>query len=410
MKQPDAPHKMPVKKDPTPDHGRNLFAEPLFPSPVKGRFLRRLNRFVIECDCRGKTVRAHLPNPGRLWELLIPGRVITLVRNAPGAERTTPYTAVAVARDGATVLLHTAKTNEVVQFLLRERLISGLEGVEVVKREVTAGKSRFDFLLREGGENILLEVKSCTLFGRSLAMFPDAVSARARRHLEELAAHAKTGCRCGVIFLIHSPRPAFFLPDYHTDYEFAHTFQEQRHLLFYRAVRVSWGEDLRLGRDIGEVPIPWQLLRRECRDQGCYLLILHLAADTRLAVGARGECRFPAGYYLYTGSARKDLSARLARHLRKGGKNFHWHVDYLREAAGSCRALPIRTPDDLECELAAALHRLALYAFPGFGSSDCSCPSHLFFLGESDPLHHPGLLELLQYYRMDRLALPSPGR
>jgi len=383
----------------------NLFHQPLFPASIPGRYIRRLNRFVIECDLGGQVVRAHLPNPGRLWELLIPGRVVTLTENIALPERATPFTAVAVEREGVTVLLHTHKTNDVVHFLLEERRIPGLETAEIIKREFSLAGSRFDFLLREGNENILLEVKSCTLFGSSLAMFPDAVTARGRRHLLDLADHAQNGYRCGVIFVIHSPHPGFFLPDYHTDFAFSQTFLEKKARLFYRAISISWQNNLRLGMNIREATIPWPLLDRECRDQGSYLLLLTLPADTAVSVGSMGRIHFPAGYYLYAGSAKRNLSKRLERHLRKR-KNFHWHIDYLRDGASSCLALPFRTQDDLEHDLAAALGNIADWSIPKFGASDCSCPSHLFGM-TVNPLHKSDFLKLLQYFRMDRLNDPD---
>ena len=383
----------------------NLFRQSLFPEIITGRYIRRLNRFVIECDLGGQVVRAHLPNPGRLWELLIPGRVVTLVKSPVLPERATPFTAVAVEREGVTVLLHTQKSNDVVQFLLEERRIPGLETAEIIKREFTMGGSRFDFLLKEGNEKILLEVKACTLFGRSLAMFPDAITARGRRHLLELAAHTRDGYRCGVIFVIHAPHPGFFLPDYHTDYAFSQTFQDKKDLLFYRALRISWQKDLRLDMNIQEASIPWSLLARECRDQGSYLLLLTLPADVAVTVGSLGRIHFPAGYYLYTGSAKRNMAKRLDRHLRKR-KNFHWHIDYLRDVASSCFALPFRTRDDLEHDLAGALSNIADWSIPKFGASDCSCPSHLFGMA-TNPLHRPEFLELLQYFRMDRLTIPN---
>jgi len=385
----------------------NLFHQPLFPEIIPGRYIRRLNRFVIECDLDGQVVRAHLPNPGRLWELLIPGRVVKLVENTALPERATPFTAVAVEREGVTVLLHTQKSNDVVAFLLEERRIPGLETAAIVRREFTLAGSRFDFLLKDGSEKILLEVKSCTLFGASLAMFPDAVTARGRRHLLELAAHTRDGYRCGAIFLIHSPCPGFFLPDYHTDYAFSRTFREKKDRLFYRTLRISWQDDLRLGMDIREARIPWPLLDRECRDQGSYLLLLTLPADIGVSVGSLGRIHFPAGYYLYVGSAKRNLAKRLDRHLRKR-KNFHWHIDYLRDVAPSCLALPFRTQDDIEHILAAALAGIADWSIPKFGASDCSCPSHLFGM-TANPLHRPDFLKLLQYFRMDRLALPDQG-
>ncbi|MFA5180703.1 MAG: DNA/RNA nuclease SfsA [Syntrophales bacterium] len=383
----------------------NLFRQPLFPDIVPGRHIRRLNRFVIECDLGGQVVRAHLPNPGRLWELLLPGRVVTMVKNPVLPERATPFTAVAVEREGVTVLLHTQKSNDVVHFLLEERRIPGLENAAIVKREFTLGGSRFDFLLKEGNEKILLEVKSCTLFGSSLAMFPDAITARGRRHLLELAAHTRDGYRCGVIFVIHSPHPGFFLPDYHTDYAFSQTFQEHKELLFYRAIRIAWRDDLRLGMDIREARIPWPLLARECRDQGSYLFLLTLPADLTISVGSLGQTHFPAGYYLYAGSAKRNMAKRLDRHLRKR-KNFQWHIDYLRDVASSCLALPFRTQDDLEHDLAAALDGIVDWSIPKFGASDCSCPSHLFGMA-TNPLKRTDFLKLIQYFRMDRLTIPD---
>jgi len=74
------------------------------------------------------------------------------------------------------------------------------------------------------GDPFVLEVKSCTLFGNSIAMFPDAVTVRGRRHIEELAALAVRGTAGGVVFLVHTPRVRYFLPDYHTDLTFARTF------------------------------------------------------------------------------------------------------------------------------------------------------------------------------------------
>jgi sugar fermentation stimulation protein A len=204
-----------------------------------------------------------------------------------------------------------------------------------------------------------------------------------------------------VIFVIHSPQPVFFLPDYHTDHSFAQTFQEQKDLLFYRAIRISWEEDLRLGMDIREARIPWPLLTRECRDQGSYLLVLTLPVEMTISVGSLGQIHFPAGYYLYAGSAKRNLTKRLDRHLRRR-KNFHWHIDYLRDIASSCCALPFRTRDEIEHELASNLDRIADWSIPKFGASDCSCPSHLFGMA-ANPLHREDFLKLLQYFRMDRL-------
>jgi len=391
----------------------DLAASPLVDVVSAGLFARRPNRFVVEVEVDGRYVLAHLPNPGRLWELLLPGRRVLLAPGGDAPGRKLPYAAVAVVREGVTVPLHTQKTNDAAHFLLHRRLVPGLEGARVLKREVALGGSRFDFLLRDGRGEILLEVKSCTLFGRRLAMFPDAVTERGRRHLEVLAGAAATGLRCGVLFLVHSPRPSLFLPDYHTDFAFARAFAEYREKVFYRALCLSWTEDLRLEGVVREAAIPWDVLEGEGRDRGAYVLVLKLPQALRLRVGSLGERAFPAGWYLYVGAAAKDLSARLARHLRKGGKSRHWHIDYLREASLSCAAIPVRTADDVECDLAAAVGAIADGCVARFGSSDCSCPGHLFHMRE-DPLRNPAFIGVLQHFRMDRPVAAweqgGPGR
>ena len=119
----------------------------LFPEVKQGRFIRRLNRFIVECSLDGEIVRAHLPNPGRLWELLLPGKIVILVPSDPVPGRSTTYTAVAVLRDGTPVLLHTQKANTIVRYLLEKNQIRGLENTKIIKQEAVFGTSRFDFLL-----------------------------------------------------------------------------------------------------------------------------------------------------------------------------------------------------------------------------------------------------------------------
>jgi len=384
----------------------NLFTVPLFPGLVAARFVCRLNRFVLACDLEGDIVSAHLPNPGRLWELLLPGRTVYLAKNGK-SPRTTPYTAVAVDRAGAKVLLHTSMANRVVRFLLEEGRLPGWEGAEIIKAEAVFGHSRFDFLLRQGAQQAVLEVKSCTLFGRRLAMFPDAVSQRATRHLTTLAALSREGYTCGVVFVVSSPSAELFLPDYHTDITFARTLLLARERLRIKAVGVSWRDDLTLAETVRDIPIPWPLLEKEGRDQGAYLLLLHLTEDTTVTIGSLGPVFFPRGYYVYAGSARKNLAKRLERHGRKR-KNLFWHIDYLREAAAGCQALPIRTADDLEHELARRLASLADWSIPRFGSSDCRCPTHLFGMKEN-PIRNPEFMDFLLDVRMDRLTTKNMG-
>jgi sugar fermentation stimulation protein A len=233
-------------------------------------------------------------------------------------------------------------------------------------------------------------------------MFPDAVTERGQRHLLKLSELTDLGMSCGVIFVVHWPLARFFLADYHTDFAFARTFMSLKERLMYKAVCVTWREDLALNEDVRELEIPWGVLDREALDSGTYILILHLFESIRIPVGSLGHVSFSRGFYIYVGSAKKNLTKRMDRHLRKR-KKFFWHIDYLRDHARTCIALPIRSQASLEHEVGFALNRIADWSVPGFGSSDCPCETHLFAMHDN-PVHSQEFIDMLQYFRIDRLA------
>jgi len=336
-----------------------------------------------------------------MTELLLPGVPLLLLPSTSPAAKL-PYRVAAVFRDDVPVVLDTHATNQVVEHLLANRRLRGLRQWNQVRRECSVGASRFDFLLRRGNEDLLLEVKSCTLFGERLAMFPDAPTLRGARHVRELAALARPGLRGAVLFLVHWDRATHFLPDFHTDPGFASALMEARSRIDVHAVAVSWNEDLSLGRSVRTLDIPWEIVERENRDRGCYLLVLRLSRDRRIEVGKLGTLRVRRGYYVYVGSALKNLGARTARH-RRVRKKLHWHIDYVRAVCDFVSCLPIRTSDDLECEIARSLSRVAEWSVPRFGCSDCRCGSHLFG-APNHPFHDPDFIRLVQHYRMDKLT------
>lgn len=133
-------------------------------------------------------------------------------------------------------------------------------------------------------------------------------------------------------------------------------------------------------------------------DAGVYLLALELGRPQKLRIGALGDVHFQKGWYIYTGSAKRGLSRRLARHTdHSRSKVLRWHIDFLRKGARAVRAFPIPTRLDLECKLARAVGAIAAGMVPHFGCSDCSCRSHLFRF-EVDPLDDPRFIELLRRY------------
>jgi Uri superfamily endonuclease len=118
--------------------------------------------------------------------------------------------------------------------------------------------------------------------------------------------------------------------------------------------------------------------------KGTYLLILRLERDiVGLPVGKLGALDFPAGYYLYVGSAfgPGGMPARLAYHVRREKARPHWHIDYLRTQGHLEEAWCVACSERLERLWVDALsaERVVQTIAPGFGASDSPCKSHLFF-------------------------------
>lgn len=372
-----------------------------FPQVTRAVFRRRLNRFLIECELERAVLTAYLPNPGRLWELLLPESPVYIADNRDVPGRTTQYTAVAVERDGRPVMLHTHYANQVVKHLIDTDSLPGFPGARILRSEVPCDGSRFDFLLSFQDEPFYLEVKSCTLFQHDIAMFPDAVTARGTRHLRHLADLSHNGRHGGIVFLVNTPEARFFLPDYHTDLTFARTLLAVKNDILVSAVGIEWTDNLTLGSAVTDVTIPWTIIEREVHDGGCYILILHLTRDETITVGRLGTLTFTRGYYCYAGSAVRQMSRRIERHLRKR-KKFFWHIDYLRDRADSCTALPVRTRLNREHDLARGIEEIGGRPVPAFGSSDCTCPSHLFAM-HGNPLHDRRFISLLLDFRITAL-------
>ncbi|MCX8048973.1 MAG: GIY-YIG nuclease family protein [Methylohalobius sp.] len=106
-----------------------------------------------------------------------------------------------------------------------------------------------------------------------------------------------------------------------------------------------------------------------------YQLLIDLAAPQRIRIGKLGEFDFPAGRYIYTGSARRYLEARIARHL-SATKKLHWHIDFLLTAA-TARVIDVLRFAREECEVNQRTAGKIWIA--GFGASDCraGCGGHL---------------------------------
>lgn len=375
----------------------------IYKSLTAGRFLDRPNRFVCHAEVNGKTVLCHMPNPGRMRELLFSGSTLYLTPNRPGLRTAFRVVGIEKGKNRDIFYLDTTKANDVAAFLVENHRIPGWEDYDLLNREVTMGDSRFDLLLgnQRTGEVFPVEVKSCSLAGEKGAMFPDAPTERGEKHLSHLVRMAGEGQHAGLLVLVHFGKAEWFLPNYHTDLELSRTFLKGMDSLDWKAAVIPWTKEFTMPQSVRLIGSSKKALEEEMGNAGDYMIVLRLEAPQTIAVGSLGPVPFAEGYYVYVGSAKKNLDQCMAHH-RALRKKMHWHMDYLRKETDFVGAIPIRTCDDLEHDLARALSEIADWDVPEFGCSDCHCRSHLFGFREN-PMHLPSFLKIEERFEIDRL-------
>ena len=188
-------------------------------------FLDRPNRFLARVELEGQMEEAHVKNTGRCRELLVPGVRVWLDEKEPG-QRKTRFDLIAVEKGGRLINLDSQAPNRAVEEWLPD---SGLfDSLDLLRREVTYGSSRFDFYLEGDGRRLFMEVKGVTLEEEGVARFPDAPTERGVKHLRELMACLEEGYEAAVFFLIQMKGVRRFEPNKKTHAAFASALGEAR--------------------------------------------------------------------------------------------------------------------------------------------------------------------------------------
>ncbi|MEO7995258.1 MAG: DNA/RNA nuclease SfsA [bacterium] len=200
-----------------------------FPAPLlQARFLARPNRFIVIAELNGQPVRAHCPSPGRLTELLVPDAELRL--HKPPRKGATEYSLLLIKSGRQWVNIDTQVPNRLFQHHLDGGQIPEFGALKAIKREFTWGRSRFDFHLeRDGRPPVLAEIKCCNLVDGRMARFPDAVSARASKHLDELGEARHAGYEPWIVFLITRPDADSFSPHRAVDPVFGDALARAHH-------------------------------------------------------------------------------------------------------------------------------------------------------------------------------------
>ena len=193
--------------------------EIFWPKLITGTLIKRYNRFLADVKLRNnRNVTAHCPNSGSMKACSEPGRAVYLSRhNNP--KRKLKYTWELIHMPTTLVGVNTLVPNRLVYQGILAGKIETLKGYDRVTREVATGKgSRIDLRLDGNGKKpCYVEVKNCTLVEDGVACFPDAVTSRGLKHLNELRKLRGKGCRCAMFFLIQRMDANLFKPADHID-------------------------------------------------------------------------------------------------------------------------------------------------------------------------------------------------
>lgn len=189
---------------------------------VRGKFVRRLNRFVAEVYIGEQMETVHVKNTGRCRELLLPEAEVML-ELSDNPKRKTRYDLVSVYKDQlGWVNIDSQACNRVVdEWLLKQQY-------SYIKPEYKYGDSRIDFYFEQGNEKFLMEVKGCTLEINGVGYFPDAPTERGIKHLRELAGAVSAGYNSILAFVIPMEGVTEVRPNMETHPAFGEALQEAR--------------------------------------------------------------------------------------------------------------------------------------------------------------------------------------
>ena len=193
-----------------------------FSSPlIRGFLIRRYKRFLAEVRLEnGQLVTAHCPNSGSMKGCNVSGREV-LLSPADDPKRKTRYTWELIHLPSTWVGVNTLTANRLLAEAASDKMIPELGPFDKLLREVKLAHSRIDFCLVRGGVSLFLEVKNVTLVEDGTALFPDAPTARGRKHLQTLMDALDQGHRATMFYVVQREDAQRFSPAAHIDPAYA---------------------------------------------------------------------------------------------------------------------------------------------------------------------------------------------
>ena len=170
---------------------------------ISGEFVKRYKRFFADIKINNKVVTAHCPNTGSMMGLLKRGNKVWL-SESNNPKRKLKYTLQIIESEKSKVGINTHLTNKIVFHALSSNLIKNFKNTDNIKQEVKFGENtRFDFMISGNNKKSFIEVKNVTLSRKKgIAEFPDSVTARGLKHINELLRARKKGYEIFLLFII----------------------------------------------------------------------------------------------------------------------------------------------------------------------------------------------------------------
>lgn len=189
-----------------------------FPPLTRGRILSRYKRFLADIELEsGEIITAHCPNTGSMKGCWAPGAAVELSAS-DNPKRKLKWTLERVDMGQGWVGVNTARTNQMMNWLVEHRKVPGLDDYDTVQREPSYNvegfpRSRFDLLLGAiNRADCYVEVKNTTFWHEGRIQFPDAITDRGRKHLLLLQHAVNHGFRGVILFAVNRPEGKIFSP------------------------------------------------------------------------------------------------------------------------------------------------------------------------------------------------------
>ena len=170
---------------------------------ISGLLIKRYKRFFVDIKIKNKIVTAHCPNTGSMLGLLNKNNKVWLTESL-NLKRKLKYTLQIIEDKKSKVGVNTHLTNKIVHEALKKNLIKDFnQNIKITSEKVFGKNTRFDFFLENKNIKTFLEVKNVTLSRKDkTAEFPDSITSRGTKHLNELMIAAKKGFKVYLLFVI----------------------------------------------------------------------------------------------------------------------------------------------------------------------------------------------------------------